>query len=110
MMDLMNLSTFDYATIAAIIAAFVTVVGNAFSIDKKYRSLLAVGFGLLFVFIPQFWTERLLTALIIGLTASGVYSQVKPRINEKELMKYKIHDEIKKENDTKNQKNNDTPY
>jgi hypothetical protein len=105
LIDLSQINTFDYATIAAVIAAFVTVIGNAFSIDKKYRALLAVGFGLVIVFLPQLWVEKLLTALVIGLTASGVYSQVKPRDNEKELLRYQLKDEIDKNNN-----NNDTPY
>jgi hypothetical protein len=106
LIDLTQINTFDYATIAAVIAAFVTVVGNAFSIDKKYRALLAVGFGLVIVFLPPMWVEKLLTALIIGLTASGVYSQVKPRDNEKELMRFQLKDEIEQQNKDKN----DTPY
>jgi hypothetical protein len=105
-MDLLQLSSFDYATIAAVVAAFVTVLGNAFSINKKYRALVAIGIAVVLVCLPQFWTERLLTALIIGLTASGVYSQVKPRDNEKELIKYETIKEMNKQRKDKNE----TPY
>ncbi|WP_456277916.1 hypothetical protein [Bacillus sp. AK128] len=106
MIDFTQLSHFDYATVAAVVAAFVTVIGNAFSINKKYRALLAIAVGFILVCLPQVWTERLLTGLIIGLTASGVYSQVKPRDNENELLKYQTLEEYSK----KKSDNDETPY
>ncbi len=77
-MTITNIDPSNLATISAIVAALVTVVGNALKIPMNYRSLLAIGFGLILVFIPQDIVNKILTALIIGLTASGVYSQVKP--------------------------------
>ncbi|WP_246941418.1 hypothetical protein [Bacillus pinisoli] len=106
MFEITQLSSFDYATIAAVVAAFVTVLGNAFSINKKYRALLAIFLGLVIVCLPQLWAEKLLTALIIGLTASGVYSQVKPRDNENELLKYETLEQINK----KKRDSEETPY
>jgi hypothetical protein len=106
MFDFTQISSFDYATVAAVVAAFVTVVGNAFSINKKYRALLAIATGLVIVCLPPLWTEKLLTALLIGLTASGVYSQVKPRDNEKELIRYQTLEELNR----KKSDQDETPY
>jgi uncharacterized membrane protein YbjE (DUF340 family) len=84
-MDFANM--FDIATISAIVAALVTVIGNAFGVQKEYRALMAVAFAVLLTMaVPPDWLDRLLTALIIGLTASGVYSQVKPSDSTINLM------------------------
>lgn len=69
----------DFATVSAVVAAFVSVVGNAFSIEAKYRSLLAILLGVILVVLPVWMMEKVITALLIGLTASGVYTQVKKR-------------------------------
>ena len=69
----------DFATISAVVAAFVSVVGNAFHIHPKYRALLAIVMGLILVSIPIAFMEKAVTALLIGLSASGVYTQVKKR-------------------------------
>lgn len=79
MIDYIQANSLDIAKIAAIIAALVSLIGNVFNIEKKYRALLALAFSLVIVFLPLAWLNKLLTAVIIGLTASGVYSQVKPR-------------------------------
>ncbi|WP_226038518.1 hypothetical protein [Aquibacillus saliphilus] len=78
MVNINQLDPASLATIAAIVAALVTVVGNAFKLPSEYRSLLAIGVAFVLVFLPQGFLNKVLTALIIGLTASGVYSQVKP--------------------------------
>ncbi|MDL4842979.1 hypothetical protein [Aquibacillus rhizosphaerae] len=78
MIDINQLDPANLATISAIVAALVTVIGNAFTVPKRYRSLLAIGFAMIIVFLPQLLLNKVLTALIIGLTASGVYSQIKP--------------------------------
>lgn len=92
----------DIATVSAVVAALVTVIGNAFSIDKKYRALLAIGIAAVLWFLPREWGNQILMALIIGLTASGVYSQVKPRDNADELIRYEIKEQLKKELEQKN--------
>lgn len=100
----------DLATVAAVVAALVTVIGNAFSIDKKYRALLAVGISSILWFIPREWGNEVLVALVIGLTASGVYSQVKPRDNQDELLRMRIREEIRQEEEQKRRNDFDTPY
>ncbi|MED3648043.1 hypothetical protein P4475_14750 [Halalkalibacterium halodurans] len=87
----------DIATIAAVVAALVTVVGNAVNMDKNYRSLLAVAIASVLWFLPKEWGEQVIIALIIGLTASGVYSQVKPRDNANELLRLQMREEIRQE-------------
>lgn len=69
----------DFATISAVVAAFVSVVGNAFRIDTRFRALMAIVMGVILVSVPVWLMEKGVTALLIGLTASGVYSQVKKR-------------------------------
>jgi hypothetical protein len=69
----------DYATVSAVVAAFVSVVGNAFNIQAKYRALLAIIVGVVMVALPDWLMQKSVTALLIGLTASGVYTQVKKR-------------------------------
>ncbi len=118
----------DLATVSAVVAALVTVVGNAFKIEKQYRALLAIGFAGILWFIPREWGEQVLTALIIGLTASGVYSQVKPRDNANELMRLQLQEDMRMEQEMqeeqekqqkqkererrrkKNENHEDTPY
>ncbi|UFU00641.1 hypothetical protein KO561_06820 [Radiobacillus kanasensis] len=78
MIDINQLGPANLATISAIVAALVTVVGNIFKLPTRYRALLAIGVALVLVFLPQFLLDKVLTAFVIGLTASGVYSQVKP--------------------------------
>ncbi|MCL7747880.1 hypothetical protein [Halalkalibacter alkaliphilus] len=92
-----QVSMLDLATVSAVVAALVTVIGNAFGIEKQYRALLAIGIAGILWFIPREWGEQVLMALIIGLTASGVYSQVKPRDNANELMKMQLREELRKE-------------
>ncbi|MFV8827674.1 hypothetical protein [Alkalihalobacterium sp. APHAB7] len=98
-----SISIMDLATVSAVVAALVTVVGNAFNIDKKYRALLAIGVACLLWFIPREWGNEVLVALVIGLTASGVYSQVKPRDNQNELLKMQMREEIREEQDQQRQ-------
>lgn len=78
MVDILQYSSLDLATIAGIVAALVAVVGNTFKIPLKYRALLAILFSLVFVFMPGSLLNHIITAVVIGLTASGVYSHVKP--------------------------------
>ncbi|WP_194709698.1 hypothetical protein [Radiobacillus deserti] len=78
MIDVSQLNPANLATMSAIVAALVTVLGNSFNIPTRYRSLIAIGIGMLLVFLPQSLLNKVLTAFVIGLTASGVYSQVKP--------------------------------
>jgi len=87
----------DLATVSAVVAALVTVVGNAFGIQKQYRALLAIGFAGILWFIPREFGEQVLMALIIGLMASGVYSQVKPRDNQNELLRMQLREEAREE-------------
>lgn len=103
---------FDLATVSAVVAALVTVIGNAFSIDKRYRALLAIGIAGILWFIPREWGEQVVMALIIGLTASGVYSQVKPRDNQNELLRLQMREELRKESEAEQRRRNgdDTPY
>ncbi|MBP3949839.1 hypothetical protein [Bacillus suaedae] len=107
-----EVSMFDLATVSAVVAALVTVIGNAFSIDKRYRALLAIGIAGILWFIPREWGEQVVMALIIGLTASGVYSQVKPRDNQNELMRLQMREELRNENEAEQRRRNgdDTPY
>ncbi|RKD26824.1 hypothetical protein BEP19_16665 [Ammoniphilus oxalaticus] len=69
----------DIATISAVVAAFVSVVGNAFMIPSRFRAVIALFVGVYFVSIPTWLVEKSTLALLIGLTASGVYTQVKKR-------------------------------
>ncbi|WP_332698086.1 hypothetical protein [Halalkalibacter lacteus] len=92
-----QVSMLDLATVSAVVAALVTVIGNAFGVEKQYRALLAIGIAGILWFIPREWGEQVLMALIIGLTASGVYSQVKPRDNENELMRMQLREDIRQE-------------
>ncbi|WP_216831562.1 hypothetical protein [Alkalihalobacterium elongatum] len=92
-----SISIMDLATVSAVVAALVTVVGNAFNIDKKYRALLAIGVACILWFIPSEWGNEVLVALVIGLTASGVYSQVKPRDNQNELLRMQMREEMREE-------------
>lgn len=69
----------DFATISAVVAAFVSVIGNAFQIDSRYRALIAIVIGVFLVSIPPWLMEKTVMALLIGLTASGVYTQVRKR-------------------------------
>ncbi len=87
----------DIATVSAVVAALVTVIGNVFGIDKRFRALLAIGVASILWFLPREWGEQVLMALIIGLTASGVYSQVKPRDNQNELMRMQVKEELRLE-------------
>ncbi|ARK31793.1 hypothetical protein [Halalkalibacter krulwichiae] len=92
-----QVSMLDLATVSAVVAALVTVVGNAFGIEKQYRALLAIGIAGILWFIPREWGEQVLMALIIGLTASGVYSQVKPRDNQNDLLRMQLREEMREE-------------
>ncbi|MFC0562052.1 hypothetical protein [Halalkalibacter alkalisediminis] len=92
-----QVSMLDLATVSAVVAALVTVLGNAFGVENKYRALLAIGIAGILWFIPREWGEQVLMALIIGLMASGVYSQVKPRDNQNELLKMEIREETRLE-------------
>jgi hypothetical protein len=92
-----QVSMLDLATVSAVVAALVTVIGNAFGVVKQYRALLAIGIAGILWFIPREWGEQVLMALIIGLTASGVYSQVKPRDNQNELMRMQLREELRLE-------------
>jgi len=106
-----EISMLDLATVSAVVAALVTVFGNAFGIDKRFRALLAIAIAFILWFIPREWGEEVLMALIIGLTASGVYSQVKPRDNDNELLKMQIREEMRQEEEEKkNQNHHNTPY
>ncbi|WP_088103897.1 hypothetical protein [Halalkalibacter urbisdiaboli] len=110
-----EVSMMDLATVSAVVAALVTVIGNAFGIEKKYRALVAIAIACILWFIPREWGEELLVALVIGLTASGVYSQVKPRDNQDELLRLQMREQIRQEEEEKrkqesNQENNRTPY
>ncbi|MBU8905291.1 hypothetical protein [Desertibacillus haloalkaliphilus] len=105
-----EITMMDLATVAAVVAALVTVVGNAFSIDKKYRALLAIFFAMILWFIPREWGNEVLTALVIGLTASGVYSQVKPRDNQNELLRLQMREEERQEQENRRNNTQDTPY
>lgn len=96
--NLIQISSIDLATVSAIVAALVTVIGNAFKIDKKYRALLALLLSFGFVLLPSTWLNQVLTALVIGLTASGVYSQVKPRDNKISGKKQDTTNQIKEKN------------
>ncbi|WP_407272753.1 hypothetical protein [Radiobacillus sp. PE A8.2] len=78
MIDVNQLDPANLATISAIVAALVTVLGNAIKLPTRFRALLAIGIAFILVFIPPSLLNKILTALVIGLTASGVYSQVKP--------------------------------
>ncbi|MBP1933760.1 hypothetical protein [Ammoniphilus resinae] len=69
----------DYATLSALVAALVSVLGNAFHIETRYRALIAIVIGVILVSMPNWLMEKSVAALLIGLTASGVYSQVKKR-------------------------------
>jgi len=69
----------DFATISAVVAAFVSVLGNAFQIHSRYRALIAIAIGVFIVSVPVWLMEKSVMALLIGLTASGVYTQVKKR-------------------------------
>lgn len=69
----------DIATVSAVVAALVSVLGNAFNIPVKYRALIAIIIGVVLVAIPTWLLEKSVMALLIGLTASGVYTQVKKR-------------------------------
>lgn len=69
----------DFATVSAVVAALVSVLGNAFDIPAKFRALIAIAIGGFLVAIPVWLLEKSVMALLIGLTASGVYTQVKKR-------------------------------
>ncbi|TWI56893.1 hypothetical protein [Halalkalibacter nanhaiisediminis] len=105
-----QVSMLDIATVSAVVAALVTVIGNIFSIDSRYRALMAIGIACVLWFMPREWGEQFLMALIIGLTASGVYSQVKPRDNQDELMRMRIKEELRREQEEQNRKQDHTPY
>lgn len=107
-----NISMVDLATVSAVVAALVTVFGNAFNVEKKYRAILAIGIASLLWFLPREWGNEILIALVIGLTASGVYSQVKPRDHSNELLRMQIKEELRLEEEQRRAQNNrnDTPY
>lgn len=101
----------DLATVSAIVAALVTVIGNTFGVDRRYRALLAIGIACILWFLPREWGDQILMALVIGLTASGVYSQVKPRDNQNELMRMEIKEELRKEQEEQQRRQRDeTPF
>lgn len=91
----------DVATVSAVVAALVTVIGNAFQINKKYRALLAIAVALILTFLPREWANQILMALVIGLTASGVYSQVKPRDHKDDYLRNEVKEQVKKEQNKK---------
>lgn len=72
-------SFLDFATVSAVVAALVSVLGNAFNIPVKFRALIAIVIGVFLVSVPTWLLEKSVMALLIGLTASGVYTQVKKR-------------------------------
>ncbi|WP_068793598.1 hypothetical protein [Brevibacillus laterosporus] len=70
--------TFDIATLAAIVAAL-TGVAKGFGVPNKYAPIVAMAFSALFVFLPTGEIKtNLLTTVVVGLTAAGAYSYVKP--------------------------------
>ncbi|WP_232696194.1 hypothetical protein [Brevibacillus daliensis] len=74
--------TYDIATLAAIVAAL-TGVAKGFGVPSKYAPLVAILLSGVFVFIPDgAIRDNLLTTVIVGLTAAGAYSYVKPGNDE----------------------------
>ncbi|QDX93653.1 hypothetical protein EEL30_15910 [Brevibacillus laterosporus] len=74
--------TYDIATLAAIVAAL-TGIAKGFGIPTKYAPLAAMAISGLFVFLPDGALKaNLLTTVVVGLTAAGAYSYVKPDSNE----------------------------
>ncbi|PCN44452.1 hypothetical protein B9C88_09555 [Brevibacillus laterosporus] len=69
--------TTDIATLAAIVAAL-TGVAKGFGVPNKLAPIVAMAFSALFVFLPNGeLRNNLLTAVVVGLTASGAYSYAK---------------------------------
>jgi len=54
-------------------------VCKGFGVPNKFAPLVAMAFSALFVFLPNGEVKtNLLSAVVVGLTASGAYSYVKP--------------------------------
>ncbi len=70
--------TYDIATIAAVVAALTGVV-KSLGVPGKYAPVVAMLFSAIFVFLPDGATKQgVLMTAVIGLTAAGAYSYVKP--------------------------------
>ncbi|MED1667027.1 hypothetical protein [Brevibacillus laterosporus] len=69
--------TTDIATLAAIVAAL-TGVAKGFGVPNKLAPIVAMAFSALFVFLPNGEVKtNLLSAVVVGLMASGAYSYAK---------------------------------
>lgn len=74
--------TYDIATLAAIVAAL-TGIAKGFGVPTKFAPLVAIALSGVFVFLPDGALKtNLLTTVVVGLTAAGAYSYVKPDSSE----------------------------
>lgn len=67
----------DIATTAAVVAAAVGVA-KGLGLPSKYAPVAAMVLAGAFVYLPEGIRQGVMTAVVIGLTASGAYSYVKP--------------------------------
>lgn len=75
----METITYDIATLAAIVAAL-TGVAKGLGMSGKFAPVAAMIFAALFVFAPDGAVkDGILTTAVVGLTAAGAYSYVRPK-------------------------------
>lgn len=60
-------------TIAAIVAAYVTVIKGLKLMHNKYLPLVALAVAAVFVLVPDVARTKLIVISAIGLSAAGVY-------------------------------------
>lgn len=63
----------DILTVAAIVAAYVTVIKGFKLLHNKYLPLVALAIAAVFVLVPAGVQEKLIVISTIGLSAAGVY-------------------------------------
>lgn len=64
---------YDILTVAAIVAAYVTVFKGFKLIPNKFLPLVALAVAAIFVLVPNGVQDKLIVISTIGLSAAGVY-------------------------------------
>lgn len=80
-MDFTSVSN-DIASLAIVVASYVGVI-KTLGLNPKYSPLVALLISAIFVLVPDYIQTKLIVISIIGLTASGAYSQIKKSVDDK---------------------------
>jgi hypothetical protein len=74
-MDITSVSN-DIASLAIVVASYVGVI-KTLGLNPKYSPLVALLIAAIFILVPDNVQAKMLLISIVGLTASGAYSQIK---------------------------------